>query len=77
MPLLPRSANDLPEQGAWAPYQVEGQRTAVISCPECGHQASIEAYEIGKDGKVKPGLRCNDGCGWYDTHVQLQGWQLN
>lgn len=75
MSILQRSVHDLPERGAWSPFIAEGKSTAVVSCPECGYLASIEAYEIGGDGTVTPGLRCNDGCGWYNLDVQLQGWK--
>jgi hypothetical protein len=76
MPIIPRSEHDLPQRGEWSPYMTDGQKTAVISCPECAHRASLEAYIISPVGLVK-NLRCNDGCGWFYRDVQLQGWKLN
>lgn len=75
--LLARSAHDWPSAGEWAPYEVEGDQTAIVSCPECGHRQSIEVYVIGPLGHVTPGIRCNDGCGWYEVAPQLQGWKPN
>lgn len=75
--ILARCAHDYPAPGEWAPCDAEGKATALVSCPECGHRASIEAYTIDAQGKVTPGLRCNDGCGWYVRAVLLQGWRPN
>jgi hypothetical protein len=75
--LLARAPHDYPAPGEWAPYDAEGEQTVVVCCPECGHRESLEAYSIDQQGRVTPGVRCNDGCGWYARTVQLQGWRLN
>lgn len=77
MPIIPKSSHEMPNLGEWSPWVVDGQRTALFCCPDCGRRGTLETHTIGDDGRVTPSVRCNDGCEFHQTGVQLQGWTPN
>lgn len=77
MPIISRSAGELPGPGEWSPWVVNGQRTALLGCPDCGARGTLETHTIAEDGLVSPSVRCNDDCDYHGVGVRLQGWKPN
>ena len=50
-------------------------RTANVSCPDCGQAASLSGHTISADGSVSPSLICpHNGCTFHD-HIKLEEWR--
>jgi len=51
-----------------------GRRTAIVTCPVCGLQASLSGHQIADNGVVTPSLVCpRERCSFHD-YVTLIGW---
>lgn len=64
----------LTDPGVWRGATRDGERTATMSCPECGEVASLSNHEIAPNGDVSPSVVCpHEGCGFH-RYVTLEGW---
>ena len=57
--------------GTWRIVFRDGRRTAILVCPGCGANGSLEDHEIADDGTVRPSVVCD--CGHHE-HIRLAGW---
>ncbi len=70
--ILPKSSTWGAPASSWHPVNVDGKRTAVVTCPN-RHTCYLD-HEILSDGTVRPSLVCPiDGCGFHE-HVKLSSW---
>jgi len=62
------------EPGGWHPAQTDsGERTALVSCPQCGERFSLRKYAVLESGSVGPAVVCPAECGFERWSV-LEGW---
>ena len=53
---------------------VHGKYTAVMSCPKCSHNTTLQDYKIEPSGQVFPSFHCTgDDCN-YNELVKLKDW---
>lgn len=58
----------------WTNTDIDGKKTAMVACPDCGKLSTLQGHEITSIGVVKPSLMCpHDKCEFHDF-VQLIGW---
>jgi len=66
-----------PGKAEWVRRVQDGQATAEIGCPWCGHFGSLQHHAIASDGTVTPSLVCpwakENGCTFHDNG-RLAGW---
>ena len=74
MVTIPRAGKWPPDRGQWFPAAIDGQRTARLTCPECGESYLLD-HHISAEGVVTPSVDCpTKDCSWH-VHVQLEGWE--
>lgn len=62
-------------EGAQSACAACENRTALMSCPECGKICSLSQHIIQPDGTVTPSVVCpREGCTFHD-YVKLEGWK--
>lgn len=66
------------EKGVWRGAKriiskTETKRTANMSCPKCGEQASLIGHTIKDDGTINPSVVCPNECGFHEM-VKLKDW---
>lgn len=63
-------------KGKWQPITSDGEKTALIYCPNCGDfKASLAGtHKISEEGIVTPSLVCGNGDCDFHEHIKLQGW---
>jgi hypothetical protein len=76
------------EMGVWHPVKtLDGSRSALISCPDCGAVFTLSNHKIDAQGVVSPSVVLDahtkdqygaqlicPGCHVYHDNVQLMGW---
>ena len=75
MRIFERSKAQWPERGCYRSSTIGGERSATITCPNCGLVGSLAGnHEVGPDGTVTPSVVCvGDGCEFH-KFIQLEGW---
>lgn len=77
------------EKGVWQPFQrLDGPRSAILSCPDCGALFTLSKHTIAVDGTVSPSVVLDahtkdeygaqlicPGCHTYHDTVRLEGWE--
>ena len=48
---------------------------AIVTCPKCGLQSSVQVHTIAADGAVSPALRCPNQMCNFEESVILEGWK--
>ena len=73
MKVIPRGEWDV--RGTWKGVRKEsGERSAILTCPDCGLVASLTDHGIAPDGVVTPSVICpQDGCAFHEW-IRLDGW---
>ncbi len=61
--------------GRWEPAgKANGNRSAMLSCPDCGRLGYLGDHEIDPNGLVNPSVACpTKGCGFHE-YVVLENW---
>lgn len=73
MRTIPHGDIDI-EYPRWRGGILDNRRTASVSCPRCGHVASLSQHDISHEGVVTPSLVCPfSGCDFHDE-ITLDGW---
>lgn len=53
-------------RGVWKPANIDGKRTARLSCPACGKIASLDDHALDANGSVSPSVVCGEDCGFHE-----------
>jgi len=75
MKLIPNGDVDS-QSGVYKGARRDGERTANLSCPNCGRVASLSDHAIHTDGTVNPSVVCPYGCGFHE-YIRLDKWNPN
>lgn len=71
--ILPPAERTHLKKGVYRRIQHGGQRSAVMTCPQCGRYLSLGGHIISPKGHVALPVPCP--CGWKET-VTLQDWAV-
>jgi hypothetical protein len=72
--VLLRKGDKPRRRGTWFPLIADDQKTATVTCPDCGLQGTLESHKIHEDGRVSPSVNCPDPeCSWH-VWIRLEGW---
>ena len=54
----------------------KNEKTASMSCPDCGFVKSLSGHAINIDGIVVPSVVCSKNDCKFNEFVELEGWKI-
>ena len=63
-----------PLQGHYRGVQLNGRKTARLSCPNCGSPGLLEDHSVSPSGRVNPSVACPAELCTFHAYVTLENW---